>query len=208
MTDDHIAQTASTYNAIAQGYAQKIETMGPKQERLKFLSLLSPHSAILDIGCSAGRDSRFFAHKSMIVTGIDVSEKLLEIAKSNSPRSVKYLKQDMRHLSFPPLSFDGIWANASLLHLKREEVKPVLLSFYKLLRPAGILFIRVKEGTGENDIQEDLSSNQFRHFTYFTLTEFQILVRYCGFTLLEIYNSTGVIRKNLTWINCFVKKSV
>lgn len=208
MVDDHVQQTANTYNAIASDYAQKIENIGPKQERLKFLSLLPQRATVLDVGCAAGRDARFFAHKGMQITGIDVSEKLLDIAKKNSPHSVRYLQQDMRHLTFAPESFDGIWANASLLHLKREEVKPVLLSFYKLLKPAGVLFIRVKEGAGENDVKEELSSNQIRHFTYFSLTEVQSLIRYSGFSVLETYNSKDIIRNSLTWIVCFAKKSI
>lgn len=113
-------------------------------------------------------------------------------------------------MDFSPRSFDGIWACASLLHLHRAEVPQVLQNFFHMLKPGGVLFVMVKEGTGEADVKESLSSNMVRHFTYFTLTELKKLLENSRFTVEEIYTWNEELRRpgrrDLVWISSFSKK--
>lgn len=121
MKDDHVSKTIAVYDAMAQKYAKKLDDFAPLPERERFISLLPSHGRILDIGCGPGGDADYFTTKGFRVTGIDFSEKLLEIAKKRVPQ-VTFYKQDFRRLGFSQVSFDGIWACASLLHLKRHEM--------------------------------------------------------------------------------------
>lgn len=133
-----------------------------------------------------GRDSAYFSGKGFQVVGVDLSEKLLEIARKKSPK-VEFYKQDLRSLTFPENSFDAIWACASLVHLKRTEVPIVLDTFYSLLKPDGVLFVLVKEGKGEADVKENLSSGVTRHFTYFGQNELQKMLESAKFVIQRIY---------------------
>lgn len=46
-------------------------------------------------------------------------------------------------------AYDGVWANACLLHVDRGDLPTVLARLAAATRPAGPLFASVKEGDGE-----------------------------------------------------------
>ena len=206
---DHIDKTIAVYNSIAPSYAQKVKELAPEQERQKFVALLHPKAKLLDVGCAAGRDSLYFTQKNLKVTGIDLSEKLLEYAKITAPQAT-FLKEDVRYISFPSESFDGIWVNAVLLHLKRQEIPEVLAKFYQLLRKSGVLFVSLKKGKGEGSITEPLSQEQPRFFTFYEESEIKQLITQTGFSIIELYTrhaqDRGPDTRNIDWIFCFARK--
>lgn len=210
MVDDYVKKTIAVYDAIAYEYAKKLDDYAPRPEQEKFVTMLPKHATVLDAGCGPGRDCEYFVKNGLKVVGVDLSDKLLDIAKQRVPQ-VSFHKQDLRSLSFQPYSFDGIWACASLLHLHRAEVPRVLQNFFHLLKPSGVLFVMVKEGTGEADIKESLSSNMVRHFTYFTLEELKKLLEKAHFRVEEIYTWNEEVRRpgrrDLVWISSFSRKS-
>ena len=99
MTDDHVQNTVATYNAIADHYAAQMDTYTPESDRKLFLSMLHPHSRVLDVGCAAGRDSIFFTKHGHMTTGIDLSENLLAIARKKAP-ALTFLHDDIRKKMF------------------------------------------------------------------------------------------------------------
>lgn len=210
MRDDYVGKTIDVYNAMAHEYAKKLNDYAPRPEQEKFVALLPKNATILDAGCGPGRDCEYFVKQELKIVGVDLSDKLLDIAKQRVPKA-SFSKQDLRALIFPPNSFDGIWACASLLHLHRAEVPQVLENFFHLLKPGGVLFVMVKEGTGEADVKESLSSNMVRHFTYFTLEELKKLLENSRFTVEKIYTWNEEVRRpgrrDLVWISSFSRKS-
>lgn len=209
MSNDHITKTVAVYDTIAKEYADEIENYAPLKELTAFASLVPKGGRVLDVGCAAGRDSFYLASKGLKVIGIDLSEKLLKIARLRGSH-VDFQKQDMRKLKFAPSFFEGIWASASLLHLKREEVPDVLRQFNTLLKPTGVLFISVKQGEGEADVVEKLAGSLSRHFTYFEPSELKELLKKAGFTVTRIFTWKKRPRhpdhRDLEWISCFAKK--
>lgn len=209
MNDDHVVKTIAVYDQIAFQYASKLDDYAPRPEQDNFVKLLSPNAKILDAGCGPGRDCDYFIKHGLNVIGVDLSEKLLEIAKKRVPQAI-FEKQDLRGLHFPDNTFDGIWACASLHHLKRTEIPHVLQIFSQLLKPNGILFILVKEGKGEADIAESLSSGLSRHFVFFTLREVRELLENAGYISEEIYTWREETRRpgrsDLVWISSFSRK--
>jgi len=194
---------------IASSYAQKVEEYAPEQERNKFISLIPKNAKILDAGCGSGRDCDYFVKHGFEVVGIDLSDKLLEIAKHRLPQ-VTFLKQDLRRLDFPDESFDGIWACATLHHLARSDMLTVLKKIFTLLKPNGILFVLVKEGVGEEDVKESLSSGLPRYYVYYSFDELKKLLEDAGFSNLDIYTWREEERRggrsNLVWLTSFSKK--
>lgn len=209
MRDDHIKRTISVYDTMVEKYAKKFNDFALLPERETFISLLPKFARVLDAGCGPGRDCEYFVSQKYSVTGVDFSEKLLEIARKRIPQATFY-KQDLRSLRFPSQSFDGVWACASLLHLKRYEVPMVLGKFFQLLKPDGILFIMVKEGSGEEDIAEELSFHLSRYFTYFQQEELKKLVKDSGFEVIKQYAYNEKNRRpdhrDLWWISSFSRK--
>lgn len=207
--DQHIKSTVAVYNSIAAQYAVEIEAHAPEAERVRFCQLVKPESCILDVGCGPGRDAAYFETKGYQVAGVDLSDSLLAIARKVAANA-EFYKMDMRSLTFPDNSYDAIWCCAALLHLKRAEIPSVLQTFFKILKPGGILFILVKEGEKEGFFIEPSIKDKSRYYTYFTLTELKKLLSESTFNVLDIYswNESDRFKDGYPteWISAFAQK--
>lgn len=209
MPTDYVTRTIATYDRIASTYADDMNDYVPEEERKKFAGYVTKGGIILDLGCAAGRDSIFFSKRGFRTVGVDLSEKLLAIARKRAPE-LTFLHQDIRTLQFPNESFDGIWACAILLHLKPEEMQHVIDDCHTFLKPGGTLFLMMKRGTGEADITEKLSAGEARHFTFVQEEELRKMVTAAGFTVQELYTWNSKDRytppRDVEWISVFAKK--
>ncbi len=60
-----------------------------------YTSFLSKNSKVLELGCGTGRLTRQLAPYCQHITGMDISEHMLAIAKKESARDIRYLHGDM-----------------------------------------------------------------------------------------------------------------
>lgn len=208
MTDDHVQTTIATYDKTAEEYIVKVQKYAPEPEREKFISLVKPGGKILDAGCGSGRDTNHFASKGFTVTGIDLSDGLLSYAREHAHPGATFQHMDLRAINLNT-SFDGIWASASLLHLKREEFVPVLRNFQHMLMPGGVLFLLMKEGTGEQLVTSGTIPEDTRFFTYYMADEIRQLLEGVGFAILDLYTwdqkDRNDERPHEIWIAGFAK---
>jgi len=99
---------------------------------------------ILDIGCGAGRISNFLAKAGHIVTGIDVSKQLINIARrfaANLSLDVNYhvVDNDLTNIH-ANLKFDYILAFKVYCYLPAEGRARFLQKVWDLLKPGGACF--------------------------------------------------------------------
>ena len=87
-----------TYNKIAEDWFKDHKSDDWWIEGTnKFVSLFKPNACIVDIGCGAGVKSKYLSEKGLRVTGIDFSDKLIEIAKREVPH-VEFHVMDMNEV--------------------------------------------------------------------------------------------------------------
>lgn len=146
--NDALLQTRDAYNKTAQTYSRWAMELHPKTCAELFLKSVPPHGTILDIGCGSGRDAKIFSEQGHQITGIDFSSEMIKIAKETAPKAT-FMEADIQEINFPPQSFNGIWANASLLHIPKDNLKSVLLKIHSLLKEDGIFYMSVKKGNHE-----------------------------------------------------------
>ncbi len=85
----------------------------------RFLALVPPGGAILDLGCGSGRPiARYCIEQGFAVTGVDTSDELIALCRQRFPRE-DWRIADMRALSLGR-RFDAILAWHSLFHLAPE----------------------------------------------------------------------------------------
>ena len=95
---------------------------------------------------------------------------------------------------------DGLWANASCLHIVQDDVKSTLVEFHLILRDGGHLFMALKEGTESRWEPAAYDEHERpRWFTYWTLEDLSRAVSESGFRVVSI-DSNG------TWIHCLSVK--
>lgn len=138
--------TRDYYDEHSQAFRERTRGCDLTARYDAFLSRLAPAAHILDAGCGPGRDAAAFLGRGFRVTAIDASAAMVALATEATG-------QPARLLSFQELQFrdefDGIWANASLVHVPLEEIDDVLDRLARALRRGGVLHISVKVGDGE-----------------------------------------------------------
>ena len=186
---DNTQITRETYEQVAPIYARISAIMGENliADAEKFINLLEPsfgpNPNILDVGCGPGRDMAWFESHNIDVTGVDYTQAMLELARTQVRGSL--VQADMRKLPFKTHSVDGIWCNASLLHLPKTDSPAALLEFKRILKPAGILFLAVQEGDGEHLETRDVYGENQRFFARYSVPEMTGMLEVAGFEILE-----------------------
>lgn len=101
---------------------------------------------VLDVGCGTGRHSIELARRGYWVTGVDLSQAMLDVLQEQMPAGldITLRRLDMRELDYDQ-AFDAlICMNSTLAYmLTDEDIARALSAFQRALRPDAILFIDV-----------------------------------------------------------------
>lgn len=114
-----------------------------------------------DVGCGTGVFTRKLKSANFDVTGVDVSQEMLQVAKevtASEKMNINYLLADMRKLkSFQKLDFITV-VNDGLNYVKGDDVKRTFHNFKSLLKSGGVLMFDV---SSKHKFKNVLSNNMF-----------------------------------------------
>ncbi len=190
MKDSRADALRGTYDRIAADWARDHEgDTWWRDGTARFASLLPPGARVLDAGCGSGQKARFFQDLGMHVLGIDFSEKLLDIARRTATGS-EFRLLDLRDIGTLPEAFDGVFAQASLLHIPKAETFSVIEGMVSRLVPQGLLYIAVKAQRPGNPEEEIVTENDYgyaydRFFSYYTMDEMRAHLDRLGLSLVH-----------------------
>lgn len=136
-----LEKTKEDYNLISDEFSR---TRNKNWEELNFLANnVAPNKRILDLGCGNGRLYELFKDKMVGYCGVDISEKLIEIAKDRYP-GARFRVGDALNLPFPDNLFDNVFGVAVFHHIPSKAFRLRFLSEAKrVLKPQGKLFLTV-----------------------------------------------------------------
>ena len=194
-----IDKTLKYYNENAQSFASGTVSVKFTEVQDKFLEKLNPDAYILDFGCGAGRDTKYFLSRGYQIDAIDGSEQLCRIAS-------KYTGIKVRQMLFQELDekekYDGIWACASILHLPKKQLREVLENMYAALKSEGWIYTSFKHGKFEGE-------RNGRYFTDFTTDTFKEFIHDMHGFKIEEHWITGDVRPGRgeeKWLNLLLQK--
>ena len=137
--------TLQFYQSNAEAYAKR--TFTSRQARLTaFLALLPPGASILELGCGAGGDTAEMLARGFNVRPTDGSPEMAGVAARGLGRPVETL---LFHELDEVEAYDGVWANACLLHVPRDQLASVLALIRRALKPGGVFYASYKEGDAD-----------------------------------------------------------
>lgn len=92
---------------------------------------------VLDLGCGYGWHCLYAAdHGAAAVTGVDISEKMLAVARDKSRgKSISYVHSALEDIHFPPCSFDVVISSLCFHYL--ESFPDIVQKIRTLLTPEG-----------------------------------------------------------------------
>jgi 2-polyprenyl-3-methyl-5-hydroxy-6-metoxy-1,4-benzoquinol methylase len=107
-----------------------------------FRSALPPGGAVLDLGCGSGWTSLFLARAGYEVTGLDISERMIAIARERAQQeqlNTTFITADMEAFELERRDFDGVLLFDSLHHC--PDYSRVLRQAGTHLREGGYLLL-------------------------------------------------------------------
>ena len=110
---------------------------------------INSESKILDAGCGGGRNIHYLINNGMDVMGIDANSEAIEFLRKQHPQLHDHFTHSTLENFSSPLQFDFIICNA-VLHFaeNHEHFEMMFASLAKLLKPKGVLFIRMTSDIG------------------------------------------------------------
>lgn len=147
LPDEHDTEDAATlafYEREAVAYAARREA-GDHPHLDRFIERLGPGAAVLELGCGGGHEAQAMLQAGLRVTATDGSPALAAQARLRLGRPVKVMTfvqlRDERR-------YDGVWANASLLHAPADALHDIFGRVWRALKPGGLFFASFKAGDG------------------------------------------------------------
>lgn len=190
------------YNKIAKAYADAFSK--PSDYLDEFLELLPKNGKVLDVGCGAGVDSNYADSKNFRVVGVDMSEQMLEIARSNNS-SVDFRLEDVRNVEFGENEFDGIVASCSLIHIPKEEAPRTLKRLSSFLKPNGKIYISLQSGESkEIFIDEPFKPDEKLFLNIFSFDEIKKLLIDEGFKIMHRHERKAEKKVELDFTKLYI----
>jgi ubiquinone/menaquinone biosynthesis C-methylase UbiE len=140
--DDGVEQQQHWFEGIAEflgpAYLRYSFTMGTVQECDFLVDVLglTPGMRVLDVGCGPGRHAHEMAKRGVLVHGVDISARFVELAQAVVPDGTTFEVGDARHLGFDA-EFDAAYSLCQGGFGLVAEDGAVLGGMARALRPGG-----------------------------------------------------------------------
>ncbi|MCF7835755.1 MAG: class I SAM-dependent methyltransferase [Candidatus Marinimicrobia bacterium] len=132
--------SSAGYDKIAEKFSQTRNYIWKEMEIAK--TFIKNGFNVLDIGCGNGRFFETLKDKNINYTGIDNSEKLLEIARKK--HNTNFIKADATSLPLEDEHFDTVVSFAVLHHIPSKELRNQFIKeSFRVLKKDGYFIITV-----------------------------------------------------------------
>lgn len=137
------------YDKIADWYSKnRSYSVGEKNYLDELMQFLPPEAEVLDLGCGNGKPiMEYLIQSGLKVTGVDASDKMLELARASFPLE-NFILEDMRKLQLGR-KFNAIIAWHSFFHLPAADQPDMFRVFADHLHDKGVLLITSGTENGE-----------------------------------------------------------
>lgn len=192
--------TLSYYTKNLTSFVNGTQSLDFHDTQDRFLSYLSPSASILDFGCGAGRDTKYFLDKGYRVSATDGSEALCAVASEFTGIPVKQmLFEELDDVGI----YDGIWACSSILHVPVEELPDIFRRMIRALKDEGVLYTSFKYGRFAGLRGERF----FTDFDEESFTEFVGDFPELSITSMWVTSDVRPGRSDEKWLNTILHKS-
>lgn len=182
---DNKEQTKIAHNAIAKKYYELYKD--DQTDLIYFDEFLNNcYSKILDLGCGMGHYSNYIYNKGFKVTGIDFSEEMIKIAKSNNSNIPFYVHDICDLKIIENKKYDGVVLAYVLQHLSKKEVSDLFQNIKKHLEPNAKLLIFLREGNSILEESEPINPKYKYIINEYNEEEIKLILTQNNWEILKI----------------------
>jgi len=178
------------YDTVAKEYAEAFSGEHDKkpkdQEILRRFSVEVGHKKpVWDFGCGSGQTAKFLKDLGTDVSGLDLSERLLEQARTLHPE-ITFRKGNILELQFDDDSIAGAVAFYAIVHFTEEQVEIAFREAFRVLQPGGLFLFTFHIGEDTICIEEFLGKETDIDFMFFNTDFVSSCLKKIGFKKIEI----------------------
>jgi 2-polyprenyl-3-methyl-5-hydroxy-6-metoxy-1,4-benzoquinol methylase len=184
-------QVQASYNAISDQWDEFRKRTQVNPCIIDFIKLLKPNSTILDIGCGTGYPiSAYLTEHGFYVTGIDISEKMIEKANHLHLNNADFYVEDILKFKSSKkydaaIAFDSIW------HIEHDKQEKVYETISSLLNSEG--FLLFTHGKVDGEVVGQMFGQEF-YYSALDVSKVHHLLQNNGFRIIssiEDYKEEG-----------------
>ncbi|MFD9390797.1 class I SAM-dependent DNA methyltransferase [Streptomyces sp. NPDC060000] len=145
-----VTATRTFYDAVAEDYAERFRdgiAARPLERAVltAYAELVGAGGRVADLGCGPGRTTGFLAALGLEMSGLDLSESMLAIARRENP-GIPFAQGSMLDLDLPDGGLAGVVSFYSSIHTPVEELPALFTEFHRVLAPGGHLLLGFQVG--------------------------------------------------------------
>lgn len=141
----------------------------------------------LELGCGPGEIANYLKMKGLDIMGIDISDKMIEVAKKINP-FIEFRVGDVFNLEFKDSSVAGIVAPYLIVNFKMDDISKAFAEIYRVLMHQGQLLIAFHSGGQELEINDFFVRGNTIPYTYFNPDCICDKLLEAGFYIIEYIN--------------------
>ncbi len=192
--------TVASYEAFAEDYRAGTQEM-PEEVRSaieRFAAALEKGARVLEIGSGPGRDALALEEAGLSVRRTDITPAFVRMLRADGFEA-DVLDPLSDNLDDPERDapYDGVWASASLVHARREDLPTALSALARATRPGGALHLALKEGDGARFSTHGHVGGP-RHFTFWREEPLRAALEEAGWVVDDVRRAPGL--RNETWL--------
>lgn len=178
------------YDTIAKEWAETFSNeheKKPKDQEIlhRFSQEIGDRWPVWDFGCGPGNTTKYLKNLGIEISGLDMSEKILEQARAIHPE-IHFLKGNILELEFENDSIAGVVAFYAIVHFTEEQAGIAFREVFRVLQPGGIFLFTYHIGEETIHIDEFLGKKINIDFMLFTTDFIFSCLRDSGFEKIEI----------------------
>lgn len=183
-------KVAKLYDKVAGEYAEVFSDELEKKPKdreilLRFSQELGNRRPVWDFGCGPGQTTKCLHDLGVQISGLDLSEKILEQARISHPE-IPFRRGDLLDLELEDDSVAGVVAFYAIVHFTEEQVGKAFREVFRILQPDGVFLFTYHIGEGRIHLDEFLGKKVDIDFMFFSTEFISRCLEESGFGRIEV----------------------
>jgi ubiquinone/menaquinone biosynthesis C-methylase UbiE len=186
----NLTKVENLYDTVAKEYTETFSgehEKKPKDQEIlhRFSQEIGDRKPVWDFGCGPGQTAKYLKNLGIEISGLDLSEKILERARTIHPE-IHFRKGNILELEFENDSIAGVVAFYAIVHFTEKQVGIAFREVFRVLQPGGIFLFTYHIGEEKIRLEEFLGKEVDTDFMFFTTDFISSCLKNSGFKKIEI----------------------
>jgi len=193
---------ARTYDQMAESYNDNRHLFNNASQLEELGKLVEKGDSVLDVGCGSGIPAgKYFVGHGCELTGFDLSEKMIELARKNVPAG-DFFKADILTVDLPAETYDMVISFYCVFHIEKVHQEDVFRKFYRTVKTGGYSYFTLAgdKYTGRREFQGTMRfGDHLLPYAHFSEEQYREMLTGVGFDILSMKDLT-IGGETMLWV--------